>query len=142
MKRLCFLFTSTAIAGACDHPAAAGDRLSMNYIGTIDKSSTAGEGGAKFDSSYDRNEPFDFTLGKGEVIKGWDEGLIGVCPGDKKTLVIPPEDGYGDQGAGSDIPGGATLNFEVSVEAVNDDRVMALNGDADPSSDAMLRGNN
>merc|ERR1712216_510668 len=98
----------------------AGDSLSMHYTGTIDKSSKAGEGGKKFDSSLDRGDPFTFTLGTGQVIKGWDEGLLGMCPGEKRTLVIPPEKGYGENGAGGDIPGGATLKFVVECLGVKD----------------------
>ena len=93
--------------------SASGDHLSMHYTGKIDDSSAAGEKGKVFDSSIPRGQPFGFTLGAGNVIKGWDEGLVGMCIGEKRTLVIPPEKGYGDRGAGADIPGGATLNFEV-----------------------------
>ena len=99
-------------------PAVVGSRLSMNYIGRIAASSKTGVPGLKFDSSYDRHLTFDFTLGQGRVIQGWDEGLLGVCPGDEKTLVIPPEKGYGDRGAPPSIPGGATLRFDVVVESV------------------------
>ena len=130
--------STTAIA--CDHPAAAGDRLSMNYVGTIDASSQAGVPNSKFDSSYDRNQAFDFTLGQGEVISSWDKGLLGVCPGDSKVLIIPPEDGYGDEGAGADIPGGATLNFQVSVEAINDEHVASADDAKEKVNNALLRG--
>jgi FK506-binding protein 2/FK506-binding protein 14 len=71
--------------------------------------------GEKFDSSRDRNQPFVFTLGIGQVIKGWDQGLLNMCPGDQRKLVIPPDMGYGDRGAGGKIPGGATLVFEVEL---------------------------
>ena len=110
-------------------PAESGDRLSMHYVGTIDPSSMTGTKGQKFDSSRDRGTPFEFTLGQGQVIQGWDEGLIGVCIGDKKTLVIPPEKGYGEQGAGGVIPGGATLNFEVEVMDINNQASSAQNQD-------------
>lgn len=70
--------------------------------------------------SFDRNEPFSFQLGVGQVIKGWDQGLIGVCPGEKRTLHIPPELGYGDHGAGEKIPPGASLKFEVECLDIKD----------------------
>mmetsp|Transcript_15641 Transcript_15641/g.38541 ORF Transcript_15641/g.38541 Transcript_15641/m.38541 type:complete len:211 (-) Transcript_15641:55-687(-) len=99
----------------------AGDSLKMHYTGTIDESSEVGEKGVKFDSSRDRGNTFDFKIGQGMVIKGWDEGLIGVCKGAKATLVIPPDMGYGAQGAGDAIPGGATLNFDVEVVEISDE---------------------
>jgi len=92
-----------------------GDQLKMHYTGTIDKSSKTGEPGKKFDSSRDRGEPFDVQIGVGQVIAGWDKGIVGLCKGAKATLVIPPDMGYGENGAGGDIPGGATLNFDVEV---------------------------
>lgn len=67
-----------------------------------------------FDFSLDREQPFTFQLGVGQVIKGWDQGLIDMCVGEKRKLTIPPSLGYGDRGAGNVIPGGATLTFEVS----------------------------
>ena len=97
-----------------------GNYLSMHYTGTIDESSETGEKGKKFDSSRDRSSTFDFKIGEGSVIKGWDEGLLGLCKGAKATLVIPPEKGYGSSGAGGDIPGGATLNFDVEVVEISD----------------------
>jgi len=93
--------------------AKAGDQLSMHYDGYLDD-------GKKFDSSRDRGEPFSFQLGVGQVIKGWDQGLIGVCPGDKLKLVIPSELGYGDSGAGEVIPPGATLHFDVECVSVSE----------------------
>jgi FK506-binding protein 14 len=98
----------------------AGNYLSMHYTGTIDESSETGEKLKKFDSSRDRAQTFDFQIGQGSVIKGWDEGLVGLCKGAKATIVIPPEMGYGAQGAGADIPGGATLNFDVEVVDIAD----------------------
>mmetsp|Transcript_40990 Transcript_40990/g.74922 ORF Transcript_40990/g.74922 Transcript_40990/m.74922 type:complete len:207 (+) Transcript_40990:411-1031(+) len=92
-----------------------GDQLKMHYTGTIDKSSKTGKPGSKFDSSRDHGETFDTQIGVGQVIPGWDKGIVGLCKGAKATLVIPPEEGYGDGGAGDDIPGGATLHFDVEV---------------------------
>jgi len=89
--------------------------VQMHYTGTIDKSSQTGVPGKKFDSSRDRGNTFDFQLGAGRVIQGWDKGLVGLCVGAKAVLTIPPEMGYGGQGAGADIPGGATLSFDVEV---------------------------
>jgi len=92
----------------CDVVARNGNMIKMHYTGTL-------EDGKKFDSSYDRNEPFQFQLGVGQVIKGWEEGVLGMCAGEKRKLIIPPALGYGDQGAGDIIPGGATLYFEVEL---------------------------
>jgi FKBP-type peptidyl-prolyl cis-trans isomerase (trigger factor) len=108
----------TFVPAKCDRKTKPGSRVKMHYTGRIDRSSTAGEKGKKFDSSLDRNEPFEFSLGQGQVIKGWDEGLLDMCEGEKRTLIIPPEMGYGDAGAGNDIPGGATLNFKVECISV------------------------
>merc|ERR1712166_609345 len=109
----------TTQATTCANPAKAGDKLTMDYVGTIDPQSASGVKGKKFDSSLDRGTPFSFNLGAGEVIKGWDTGLVGICPGEKRNLVIQPADGYGAQGAGADIPGGATLDFAVTCIKVN-----------------------
>jgi FK506-binding protein 14 len=99
---------------------AAGNYLSMHYTGTIDESSETGEKGKQFDSSVDRGTTFDFQIGQGSVIKGWDEGIVGLCKGAKANIVIPPEMGYGASGAGNDIPGGATLHFDVEVVDIAD----------------------
>ena len=96
------------VENECERKAAHGDKLSMHYRGTL-------ENGKQFDASYDRGTPFNFDFGAGRVIKGWDQGLIDMCPGDKRKLTIPPHLGYGDRGAGGVIPGGATLIFEVEL---------------------------
>ena len=88
--------------------AKAGQTVSVHYTGWLTN-------GHKFDSSVDRGQPFEFQLGQGQVIKGWDEGVAGMKVGGKRRLTIPPELGYGSRGAGSDIPPNATLVFEVQL---------------------------
>jgi len=92
--------------------AKAGQRVKVHYTGWLYDNGTAG---AKFDSSKDRNQPFAFALGGGQVIKGWDEGVAGMQVGGVRRLVIPPHLGYGDRGAGGVIPPKATLLFEVEL---------------------------
>ncbi|POR35805.1 Peptidyl-prolyl cis-trans isomerase [Tolypocladium paradoxum] len=95
----------------CDRKTKNGDRVSMHYKGTL------AESGDKFDASYDRNQPLTFKLGSGQVIKGWDQGLLDMCIGEKRTLTIPPELGYGQRAMGP-IPAGSTLIFETELVAI------------------------
>lgn len=89
--------------------ATAGNTVSVNYVGILTD-------GKKFDSSYDRNQPFSFVLGTGKVIKGWDEGVAGMRVGGKRKLVIPPDLAYGNQNIGNGlIPPNSTLIFEVEL---------------------------
>ena len=88
--------------------AASGQTVSVHYRGTL-------ENGKQFDASYDRGTPFTFPLGAGRVIKGWDEGVVGMKVGGKRKLVIPPDLAYGSRGAGGVIPPNATLVFEVEL---------------------------
>ena len=92
-----------------------GQTVSVHYTGWLDN---AGAKGAKFDSSLDRGEPFEFPLGAGQVIRGWDEGVAGMKVGGKRTLIIPPDLGYGANGAGGVIPPNATLIFDVELLGV------------------------
>jgi FKBP-type peptidyl-prolyl cis-trans isomerase FkpA len=95
--------------------ARAGQQVSVHYTGWL---YTNGVKGAKFDSSKDRNDPFQFPLGAGHVIRGWDEGVQGMKVGGTRVLVIPAELGYGARGAGGVIPPNATLMFEVELLSV------------------------
>ena len=96
--------------------AAAGQDVSVHYTGWL---LNDGVQGAKFDSSKDRGDPFNFNLGAGMVIKGWDEGVAGMQVGGKRTLIIPAALGYGARGAGGVIPPNATLKFDVELLGVN-----------------------
>jgi FKBP-type peptidyl-prolyl cis-trans isomerase len=95
--------------------ATAGQYVTVHYTGWLWEN---GEKGEKFDSSLDRNDPFEFGLGQGMVIQGWDEGVQGMKIGGKRSLIIPPELGYGARGAGGVIPPNATLLFEVELLGV------------------------
>ncbi|KAF2722310.1 hypothetical protein K431DRAFT_302675 [Polychaeton citri CBS 116435] len=93
---------------SCSRPTKSGDTISVHYRGRLTD-------GKEFDESYKRGQPFRFHLGAGEVIKGWDQGLLGMCPGEARLLTIPPELGYGSRGAGAAIPPDATLVFETEL---------------------------
>jgi peptidylprolyl isomerase len=92
-----------------------GQTCVMHYTGWLYQN---GAKGAKFDSSFDRGEPFEFAIGRGQVIKGWDEGVATMQVGGKRTLIIPPQLGYGARGAGGVIPPNATLIFDVELLGV------------------------
>ncbi len=93
-----------------------GQTVTVHYTGWLFNN---GQQGAKFDSSRDRKDPFKFALGSGMVIKGWDEGVAGMKVGGQRTLIIPPEMGYGARGAGGVIPPNATLKFDVELLGVD-----------------------
>ena len=90
--------------------AATGDTVTVNYVGTLTN-------GTKFDSSYDRGQPFTFRLGAGQVIAGWDQGVVGMRVGGKRRLTIPPSLGYGGQANGP-IPANSTLIFEIELLSI------------------------
>lgn len=91
--------------------AESGDTLSAHYVGAL-------ENGTVFDNSYSRGQPIQFVLGSGQLIKGWELGLVGMKEGGKRRLVVPPELGYGRSGAGGVIPPNATLIFEIELVSV------------------------
>ncbi|XP_067647494.1 peptidyl-prolyl cis-trans isomerase FKBP2 [Eurosta solidaginis] len=95
----------------CETKSRKGDLVHVHYRGTL-------QDGTEFDSSYGREKAFTVKLGAGQVIKGWEQGLLGMCEGEKRRLVIPPELGYGKAGAGDKIPADATLIFEVEMEKI------------------------
>ncbi len=99
--------------------AQAGQTVIVHYTGWLYDAAAPGNKGKKFDSSRDRNDPFDFPLGAGHVIKGWDQGVAGMKVGGQRTLVIPANLGYGARGAGSVIPPNATLVFDVELLGVS-----------------------
>lgn len=101
-------------AGTGDE-ARPGRRVVVHYTGWLYHPDNEGHRGTKFDSSRDRNEPFEFQLGRGEVIQGWDQGVAGMKVGGQRTLTIPPDLAYGPRGAGGVIPGNATLVFDVEL---------------------------
>ncbi|CAF0947809.1 unnamed protein product [Rotaria sordida] len=96
----------------CSKRSKVGDTLYMQYTGVLKSN------GEKFDSSYDRGHPFVFKIGYGQAIKGWDQGLLNMCEGEQRKLIIPPSYAYGDVGAGGVIPPGATLLMDVVCEKI------------------------
>src|ERR1700709_2848409 len=95
-----------------------GKQVSVHYPGRVFDEAAKENKGKKFDSSRDRGDPFSFPLGAGRVIAGWDQGVAGMKVGGQRTLIIPPELGYGARGAGGVIPPGATLVFDVELLGV------------------------
>ena len=107
-------YTDTTVGTGAE--ATPGHKVSVHYTGWLYNN---GQKGAKFDSSLDRGEPFSFTLGAQQVIRGWDEGVEGMKVGGKRTLIIPPNLAYGARGAGGVIPPNATLTFDVELLKVD-----------------------
>lgn len=101
----------TTQEGTGDQVVKSGDTITVHYTGRL-------MDGTKFDSSVDRGTPFTFTIGAGQVIKGWDEGLLGMKVGEKRTLTIPADKGYGATGAGGVIPPNATLIFDTELISI------------------------
>ena len=107
------------VAAGSGAEATPGAQVSVHYTGWLHDATAPDNKGAKFDSSRDRGDAFDFPLGAGHVIRGWDEGVAGMKVGGKRTLIIPPEMGYGARGAGGVIPPNATHVFDVELLEVN-----------------------
>jgi FKBP-type peptidyl-prolyl cis-trans isomerase len=107
---------SIELAKGAGEPIKAGQKAAVQYTGWLYEASAADKKGKEFDSSQNGGQPFKFTLGAGEVIKGWDQGIAGMKVAERRRLIIPPALGYGDAGAGEGvIPPGATLVFDVEL---------------------------
>ncbi|KAI0066122.1 hypothetical protein BV25DRAFT_1821008 [Artomyces pyxidatus] len=104
---------TTHLPDSCTTKAQKGDAIKVHYTGKLFSN------GNKFDSSVDRGQPLPLTLGVGQVIKGWDEGLVGMCVNEKRTLTIPPDMAYGSRGFGSVIPANSALVFDVELVALD-----------------------
>ncbi|UJR17931.1 hypothetical protein I4U23_004830 [Adineta vaga] len=100
---------------SCSKRSKVGDTLHMQYTGVLKSN------GVKFDSSYDRGHPFIFKIGHGQAIQGWDQGLLDICEGEERKLIIPPSYAYGDVGAGDVIPPQATLLMDVKCDKIISD---------------------
>ena len=120
----------------CERLVKKGDKLSMHYTGTL-------ADGKIFDGSRKLNKPIDFQIGVGQVIKGWDEGILGMCAGEKRKLIIPPELGYGKRGT-QNIPANATLYFDIELMDISDGpqkknvfKAIDANGDREISKEEL-----
>ncbi|ORY01293.1 hypothetical protein BCR34DRAFT_99672 [Clohesyomyces aquaticus] len=114
-----FLKTEVTVPVECTRKTVAGDSINVHYRGTLESD------GTEFDASYNRGQPLSFTVGQGQVIKGWDQGLLDMCPGEKRKLTIQPSWAYGERGVGP-IPANSVLIFEtelVSIAGVDKDEL-------------------
>ena len=109
---------ATDLAPGAGAAVGAGQRAVVQYTGWLYETSAADHKGKEFDSSRHGGQPFKFVVGAGDVIKGWDQGVVGMHVGGRRRLTIPPDLGYGDAGAGGVIPPGATLVFDVDLVAI------------------------